>query len=281
MSGRTFAIIGGDKRNISLAEMLFRQGHNVKLYGFVNYKQESFMQCKQFSEMIKNAQYIIGPMPCSNKSGALNTPYHNSKLHPEDVFKHMNTQQVFIAGCIKASVYEIAKKYNINIIDLLDYEELQVSLAIPTAEGAIKIAIEETDITLHGSHIMIIGYGHVGVVICRMLQGMGAKVSVVVENTYETAVVKSAGYNAILIPTMDSQLCCADVIINTKPTTLLDKHNMGFIRQDTLVIDLAHSIDPIAGRKLGLKTLYANALLGKVAPITTAGYMLDTIRRIV
>jgi hypothetical protein len=34
MDTKTFAVIGGDKRNIVLSKMLSRQGHTVRVFGF-------------------------------------------------------------------------------------------------------------------------------------------------------------------------------------------------------------------------------------------------------
>jgi hypothetical protein len=34
MDTKTFAVIGGDKRNIVLSKMLSRQGHAVRVFGF-------------------------------------------------------------------------------------------------------------------------------------------------------------------------------------------------------------------------------------------------------
>ena len=279
-----FAIIGGDKRSVALAEKLFHQGHSVSMFGFVNHERELPLQCKLLPEAIKDAGYIIGPTPCSHNGGALNAPFHNSPLYVEDLFKQLKPNQVFIAGYIKPEIFKMAEKYNIRVIDMLQREELLTLNAIPTAEGAIKIAIEETDITLHSSNIMVIGYGRIGTVLCRILHGMGAKVSTVVNTTHAAALAQSAGHCTISFVEMEKHLSRADIIFNTVPQILLDKNNMHNIRQGTLIIDLAsppYGVDIAAGRELGHKVLFTNSLPGKIAPVTTAGYILDTIRQII
>jgi len=279
-----FTVVGGDKRNIALAEMLFRQGHDVKLFGFVNNERELPMQCKLLSEAISKAQYIIGPTPCSLGGGALNAPFHNGPLYVEDLFRLIKPHQVFIAGYVKPEVSKLAEEYGIHIIDMLKREELLVLNAIPTAEGAIKIAIEETDITLHGSQIMVIGYGRVGTALCRMLGGIGAKVTVVVNTGQGLAQAKSAGYEAVFFKEMENYLPKADVIFNTVPEILLNEKNLPLVRESTLIIDLASppgGVDASVSRALGLKALFTNSLPGKVAPITTASYILDTVNQII
>jgi len=283
MTTRNFAVVGGDKRNIALAEMLFKLGHRVKMYGFINYERETPMQCKNIYEAISSAEYVIGPIPCAH-GGVLNAPFHNAPILVEDLFRLIKPSQPLIAGYIKPETLVLAEKYGINAIDMLRREELLVNNAIPTAEGAIKIAIEETDITLHGNNMLIIGYGRIGTVLSGMLRGMGAVVSTVVNSGRAAALAKSCGHNVIRHNDMESQLKKADVIFNTVPKILLDKRNMKHIRKDTLIVDLAsppYGVDVNAARDFGLKLLFASSLPGKIAPVTTAGYILETINHII
>ena len=137
---------------------------------------------------------------------------------------------------------------------------------------------------MHDSNAMVIGYGRVGTVLCRMLAGIGAKVSVVVNTRHCLAAAKSCGHEAICFSKMNDHLSRMDVIYNTVPEILLDKNNMHFIKEKTLIIDLAsppYGVDVTAGRDLGLKILFSGSLPGKVAPVTTASYMLSTINQII
>ena len=284
MTIRNFAVVGGDKRNIALAEMLFRLGHRVKMYGFINYERETPMQCKNMYEAVSGAEYIIGPIPCAHNGGVLNAPFNDTPIMVEDLLRLIKPSQTLIAGYVKPEVHELAEKYGIHVIDMLSREELLVQNAIPTAEGAIKIAIEETDITLHGNNMLIIGYGRIGTVLSGMLRGMGAVVSAVVNSGHGFALAKSCGHRAIFYEDMENHLKEADVIFNTVPEILLDKRNMKHIRKNTLIVDLAsppYGVDVNDARDFGLKALFTNSLPGKIAPVTTAGYILETINNII
>jgi dipicolinate synthase subunit A len=284
MESYTFAVVGGDKRNTALSKMLSAQGNTVRMFGFVNYERELPFQCKNLFECVDGADYIIGPIPCSHNGGALNAPFHNAPIYVEDFFRLIKPRQVLMAGYIKPELMELAHRYGIHTFDLLKREELLISNAIPTAEGAIKIAIEETDITLHNSHVFVIGYGRVGRMLADMLRGMYAHVTAVVNKSEAAAAALRAGHSAVYYQEMDAQLKKADIIFNTVPKTLLDKKNMSHIRKDTLIIDLAsppYGVDVNDSRDFGLKVLYTNSLPGKIAPVTTASYILETVRHIV
>ena len=284
MNKHNFAVVGGDKRNIALAEMLFKLGHNVKMYGFGSYEKETPMQCKNLYETLSEAEYIIGPVPCAHNGGVLNAPFHDTAMLVEDLFRLIKPAQTFIAGYIRPEVMAIADKFGIQIMDMLTREELLVKNAIPTAEGAIKIAIEETDITLHGSNMLVIGYGRIGTVLCRMLRGMGANVSAIVNSGHSAALAKSSGHEAIMYEEMDKHLSNADIIFNTVPEILLDRRNMKYIKKGTLIIDLAsppYGVDVNASRDFCLKVMFTNSLPGKIAPVTTAGYIHETVNQII
>jgi dipicolinate synthase subunit A len=284
METRTFAVIGGDKRNIVLSKMLSGQGHSVRSYGFVNYERETPMQCKNLYEAIDGADYIIGPIPCSHNGGVFNAPFHNSPVYVDDALRLIKPNQVFIAGYMKPEILELAAKYNIRAVDMLKREELLIANAIPTAEGAIKIAIEETEITLHGSKMMVIGYGRVGQVLSGMLRGIGAKVYAVVNKNEAASRAASHNHQVIQFKDFERYLKSADVIFNTVPKVLLNRQNMKNIRKDTLIIDLAsppYGVDLNDSREFGLKVLYTNSLPGKIAPVTTAAYILETVNHIV
>ena len=87
MAIRSFAVVGGDKRNFALAEMLYRAGHRIKLFGFATYDRETTMQCMNLSETVSGADYIIGPTPCTYNGGTLNAPFYPSPIDAESLFK--------------------------------------------------------------------------------------------------------------------------------------------------------------------------------------------------
>ena len=77
--------------------------------------------------------------------------------------------KTFIAGAIPKEVLELAKKYKVEIVDILEKEELAVLNAIPSAEGALQVAMEASDITLHGSKVLVLGHGRIAKILAKML----------------------------------------------------------------------------------------------------------------
>jgi len=277
---KTFAVIGGDKRNIYLFKQLEIEGHNVRKFGFDGYDLENVDESECLYDAMTGADYIIGPIPCSNNNASLNAVYGTSHIFIDDVFRLIKPEQIFFSGLIKANVSAIAKKYDVNCVDILKWEELALLNAIPTAEGALKIAIENTDFTLHGSNVMIVGYGRIGKVLCKMLSGIGANVYPVVKERHEAALARGYGYSPVLFGDMNASLADMNIIFNTVPQIIFDKKNIKFIDSDCLFVDVSsapHGINNNFAKKAGINVLFAGSLPGAVAPKTAANYILETI----
>ena len=284
MKEKSFAVIGGDLRSIMLADLLVSKGYTVEIIGFSNLEYETLLtENPNMQAVIEKADIIIGPMPCSNDNESLNTPFHSERIWVNDVFKLMNNNQLFLAGHISDKIIHLSQVYDIHTIDYLKREELAVLNAVPTAEGAIQIAFEELSITLNSSNVLVLGFGRIGRLLAHMLHGIGAEVTVSARKHCDLAWIKSSGFKSIHTNKIDACLASMDVIFNTIPHIILDKRRLLQVRKDTLLIDLASKpggIDIDAAKNIGLKTIWALSLPGKVAPLSAAQAILETITNI-
>lgn len=149
------SIIGGDLRIKKLAEMLADDGITVYTYGLDKIKNAH--ECNSINELIESADVVIGPVPFSSNGKTINSTFSNEEISIKDLTDALKNK-IFIAGAIKEEVYKLLENKNVEVIDLLKREELSVLNSISTAEGAIQIAIQETEITLTGSNILIMGF---------------------------------------------------------------------------------------------------------------------------
>ncbi|TYQ13234.1 UNVERIFIED_CONTAM: dipicolinate synthase subunit A [Acetivibrio alkalicellulosi] len=285
MSRNKIAVIGGDLRSIKLAELLRDQRRDISIFGFKKYDfKMNIKESDSIDEVIKNSDIIVGPFPCSNDNETINAPYHVEKIYLKDIFSKMKKNQLFIAGRLDKEICDMAKNNHVNCIDLLLREEMAVLNAIPTAEGAIQIAMEEMPITLHASNAMILGYGRIGKILAKILDGIGANVYVEARKCSDLAWIRSYGYTPVPLNELNEKLNTADVVFNTIPHIILDDIALQKISKDCLIIDLASKpggVDFEKAKELGLKVIWALSLPGKVAPVTAAKFIRDTINNIV
>jgi dipicolinate synthase subunit A len=282
---RKFTIIGGDLRNVHLANLIESDDNEVNILGFNNANFEiKVHEFDDLSNAISGSDIIIGPLPCSNDDELINTPFNKDKIYIKEAFKLMTKNQIFIAGRISDKIKQIANVYNVYAVDILEREEMSVLNAIPTAEGAIQIAMEEMPITLHGSNALVLGFGRVGKVLSKMLLGIGANVYVEARNFADIAWIRSYGYKPVHISELETVVSSADVIFNTIPHLILNNDVLKKINKNCLVIDLASKpggVDFRAAGDMGIKTIWALSLPGKVAPVTAAGIIKDTVYNII
>lgn len=285
MSLHKYTVIGGDLRNVKLAESISADGNLVNLYGFKNAGFELKLdENEDLQAAIDDSEIVIGPLPCSNDNETLNAPFHNEKIHMNEVLKTMKKNQLFISGRISEKITHLAKAYNVYTIDILEREEMAVLNAIPTAEGAIQIAMEEMPITVNSSKTMVLGYGRVGKVLAKMLAGLGADVYVEARKYSDIAWIKACGHKAVFINELEEYIGNMDVIFNTIPYTILNSTMLEIINNECLIIDLASKpggVDFDKAKELGIKVIWALSLPGKVAPVTAANFIKQTVYNII
>ena len=285
MSLRKYTVIGGDLRNVKLAESIFADGSQVNLYGFKNAGFETILvENEDLQAAIDDSEIVIGPLPCSNDNETLNAPFYNEKIYINEVLKTIKKNQLFIAGRISDKILNLAKAYNVFTIDILEREEMAVLNAIPTAEGAIQIAMEEMPITLNGCKAMILGYGRVGRVLSKMLSGLGTEVYIEARKYSDIAWIKACGQKPVHVSELKQYIGKMDVVFNTIPYKILDSAMLDHIAIDCLIIDLASKpggVDFDRAKLLGIKVIWALSLPGKVAPVTAANIIKETVYNII
>lgn len=283
---QNISIIGGDLRIVKLAELLAKDNFKIKTYAIEEAEElnkiQNIKNCNTLDETIENTEIVIGPIPLSSNNIQINTPFSKKVITLEELAKKIKNKK-FIAGNIKKEFYEYSQNNNSEIIDLLKKEELTILNTISTAEGAIQIAMEETIKTIHSSNILILGFGRVGKTLANILKGIGANVYCEARKNEDLAWIKTYGYESITIDNLNENLNKFDIIMNTIPALVLKEKEINCLKKDCLLIDLASSpggIDIKAAKEKGIKTIWALALPGKVAPLTSAEFIRDTIYNI-
>lgn len=272
-------VVGGDLRIVKLVEMLKKEGYTITTYGLEKSDEITVKKCSALKECIENADIVLGPLPLSNNVEDVSAPFSKQIISVKELIEELDGKTL-IAGAIKPEVYEMAKDKNIKLIDIVKREELAVLNAISTAEGAIQIAINETPQNIHGNNILVMGFGRIGKVLSKMLDGMGAKVACEARKTTDLAWIKAYGYEPINLMELKENLHRFDVIINTIPFVVLDKEMLKEVKKGALIIDLASNpggVDRKVVKEFDINFNWALSLPGKVSPVTSAEFMKETL----
>lgn len=280
------SIIGGDLRMVKLAKNLAKDEHIVYVYGMEKsheLEENNIEIVETLDQALEKGEYIIGPLPFSGNGVSINAPFSNKEIKIEEL-KKMQKDKIFIAGVIKEEIKERLENYYKEVIDVMQREDFVVLNALATAEGTIQVAMENTEDTIHGSNILVLGFGRVAKMVAYKFLSLGAEVTCAARKAEDFAWIEAYGYKAIDINNMHEKLEDFDIIVNTVPVQILNKKELEFIRKDTLIIDLASNpggVDRDEVKKQNLKFVWALALPGKVAPNTSAKFIKNTIYNVI
>ncbi|MCH5202112.1 MAG: dipicolinate synthase subunit DpsA [Oscillospiraceae bacterium] len=270
---KTFSVLGGDKRSYYLAKALRNDGYEVKLCGF---DKLSNMNCEIAAAL--DSDILILPLMPFKEGKRINTPFSNNEsgIDLSGYEDELKDKKIF-TGKKDQLFSEFPKLSHNNICSYSDREEFSVKNAVPTAEGAINQAIINSDFTINGSSILVCGYGRIGKVLSEMLRGMGAEVTVSARKSSDLAWIKLNGFAGTV--TGDFQdISKYNIIFNTVPSMVFNGDILKRIKQDCLIIDLASKpggVDFEEAEKLGIKTIHALSLPGKIAP-KSAGEIIES-----
>jgi dipicolinate synthase subunit A len=282
MTGKKIAVVGGDLRNKYLAALLAGDGNEVNLYGFDQIDQIS--PCLSLKDDLKTtiamSEIVVCPIPFTNDGERVNSPLFSEPIYINELVEYVMGGKVLFGGAFSEKVKELFESKGIKYIDFLKQEELAVLNAIPTAEGAIQVAMENTPFTLHDSKVLVVGFGRIGKILSKMLRGLCAKVTVSARKPDIISWIDALGYNAVYTSQIKDVADDFSIIINTVPHLVIDRDVLIKVNKSCLVIDLASKpggVDFDYARRIGINTIWSLSLPGKVAPQTSGLYIKRTL----
>lgn len=154
-------------------------------------------------------------------------------------------------------------------------ETFRVKNSVYTAEGAVALAVNETQTALCESTVLVLGYGFLGKECARLFSALGAMVTVYTENPAEFSVALQKGFATKKL----SELSILDgtVIINTIPANVLDRLPVYCKTAPALLIELA-SVPCLTKEITGLRVLPARALPSRFSPESAAKLIFNEIK---
>lgn len=279
-----FACIGGDQRFLCLAGLLCADGHKVLAAALDKVQElpEGIIPCSS-ALACETADCVILPLPATDDANRLNAPLSVESIPISSILQHLCSRQMVVAGKVTPFMREAALERNIRIADYFDREELEIANAVPTAEGAIQIAMEESAITLHKSRCLVIGYGRVGKLLAYKLKSIGADVCASARKLADLAWIDAYGCTGLHTNALAGRLSNFDFVFNTVPHLILTRELLSELKKDCLVIDLASKpggVDFEAAKELAVNVIWALSLPGKVAPLTSGAIIKNTVYNI-
>ena len=280
---KNFLFLGGDRRSLAMARHLSRHGAYVQTWHMKDAMEAGLVRVEDLDEALKKVHAVVLPMPALDALGNVSMT-EDKILSLEILLDRVKRDAVVFGGRIAGKAQLLAQEKGILLLDYAASEELQIRNAIATAEGAIFLAMQALEITLHGARAAVLGYGRIGEALTQRLQSWGVKVSVGARKAKDFARIEGQGARVIDLrdARLESHLAEGfDMIFNTVPHRLLSEQALMYMPKETLLIELASAPggwDPCA--PCNCLTLYAPGLPAKYAPQTSGILLGDALMKI-
>ncbi len=275
MNPISIAVVGGDLRFVRLCQILYKHHFETWVYGLNHPDIPKGVHHATSLEAIGACDYIIGPIPFTRDNKNLFTPLSNTSISIE-LFTQHATQSFLCLSVVTPYLKAYFDERHLHYIDFMAMDEVAILNAVPTAEGAIQYAMQNSEITLSDSRCLVLGFGRCGKTLADKLKGLGAHVSVEARSSKDLASITSYHYTPIPLHTLDKHLQTFDFIFNTVPVQLLDASLIDCIGKHCVYIELASApggIDLGYCQQKKLTHIPAPSLPGKVAPMTAASIL--------
>ncbi|TDA68905.1 MAG: dipicolinate synthase subunit DpsA [Clostridia bacterium] len=286
LEGIRVAVLGGDERELVLIPALARAGAEVVVTGYPPRPELAGIKLVDtVAGAVEGAQVVILPMPGTDDQGVVRAVFASEKVQITwEVFSRLAPGTLVIIGTAKPFLRQWAGKFGFRLVEIAEEDEVAVLNAVPTAEGALEMAMHMLPITIHGCEAFVLGFGRVGQVLAERLAGLHARTTVVARSRAALAKAWAAGYSTCAFGSLPAEIGRAQIVFNTVPAPVLTEMVLAATLPEVLIIDLASApggTDFQAAQKLERKAVLAPGLPGKVAPLTAGKVLAAVIPRII
>lgn len=287
LTGAQIVLAGGDARQLEVIQRLTELDASVTLCGFdrLDTPFSGAVKADWTPDILQEADALVLPAVGTDDDGTISTLFTDQELKLTDDYLSAAPKSCkVITGMAKLYLKKLCEKHGITLIELFERDDVAIYNSIPTAEGALMMAIQNTDITIHNSNCMVLGLGRTGFTMARTLHALGAKVKVGVRRDESFARAFEAGFEPFYMPEIARLAGNIDLIFNTIPTMIVTAQVIAQLPLRACIIDLASKpggTDFRFAEKRGIKALLAPGLPGIVAPKTAGRIIANSLIQII
>ncbi|MCM3546976.1 dipicolinate synthase subunit A [Niallia circulans] len=282
LTGTHVVMIGGDARQLEIIRKLSALDAKISLVGFEQLNDGFIGTSKQELPDIEwsTVDAILLPVGGMSNDGLIASVFSNEQLKLKAAYLNETPDHCTIyTGISTDRLEKLAAKAKCKIVLLMDRDDVAIYNSIPTAEGAVMLAIQHTDHTIHHAKVAVLGLGRIGMTIARTFHALGASVFVGAKETALLARAFELGVEPFPLTALKETLKNIDLVINTIPAKIVTSDVLAELPQHAFVLDLASKpggVDFAYAKKRGLKAMLVPGLPGMVAP-KTAGKILANV----
>lgn len=268
MEKKEVLVLGEDERQFYLARELESEGFTVVYRREIQFAETGTSDETQFEK----SHLIL--LPIAAKVEMLNF-----------VGEQVRKGQRIYGGVLPKAFCQTCEEKEVFYYDYMKDDAVSIRNAVATAEGAIAEAILSSEINLHKSKCLVIGFGRCGEILADKLQGLKCNVSIMARKEEAKAKAEAYGYDALSFSVLQEHTDRSDnrgwqFIFNTVPALIIGRKFLEQLNKEVTIIDIASNpggVDYEACRELGINAKLCPGLPGRYAPETSAHILAEVI----
>ncbi len=263
-------IIGGDKRQSYLKEIFLQRGY---ICDHINSADNV-----DALNMIDKYNCIILPSPLSKDKEHIYSDNSSFSVKIKDVAYKLKDNQILLAGSVDRTLSAYFKENGIKFFDYFSQEDFVIYNAYLTAQGALKLLLNNTDEFIRSKKILVTGYGRVAKAVSETLNNSGTDTYVTARSKAQLEEASCRGLKTIEMHNLSSCIHLFDFIFNTVPSNIFTKDDISHFHGKYF---------ELASAPFGVKKEYfsgqsgifidGGALPGKYLPYSSAKKIAETI----
>ena len=265
-------ILGGDERQQRLAELFEKE--NVRVYpAFDNAALEKLRPLSAY-------ETIILPVPCSkdrkhvfSKNGALS-------LSLDAVAAAAGNTTRIIGGGFPDGFCAAAQDNKAQLFDLLGEKDFALFNAHLTAQGAVRLLLENTKQYVVSKRALVTGFGKIARPTALFLRSLGLDVYVAARRRENLTECGALGFKALDIGDVSSYVRIFDFVFNTVPARLFSKSDIHHMKDGAVYFELASSpygADESDFEASGASFVFGGGLPGRFCPESCAEKIKESV----
>ncbi len=283
LTGVRVGIIGGDRRELEVARIFSVHGMDVRAV-CLPWPDDVQYLGNRLDDVLEWADFLLAPVGGVDRFGQVAYVIVPADVPPprltQETLRHVRPGTPLFIGAATQALRQACASRGVTLVEFRESDEFAWRNAVPTAEGAIQLAIQHTEHTLHGSRILVLGFGRSGTVLARTLRGLGADITVCARGSVDIARAYALGVHPYRMDDLADLAADAEVVFNTIPAPVLSAEVLRRMAPGSVIIDIASApggTDFAAAKQLGIQAHLAPGLPGITAPRTAGRIVADTI----
>jgi dipicolinate synthase subunit A len=277
------AVVGGDERDPEIARLAAETGASVRAFGlpWPDAGVPGVTLAEDAHSAVADADYLLLPIPVG-VGLELYAPHCAQPIVGDgDFLGRLAPGAHAFLGRATPEFRRVAAESGVTLHEYDPDRELMLLRASAIVEGALQLAIENTDITINDASVVVVGFGNIGSLLARRLLALGARVHVAARNPIQRAGAYADGAIPVPLEDLPELAPKLEMVFNTVPAQVVGRELLERLPRGSLVLDVAPPPDHAdldLAAELGHRAVWARGL-GRRAPVTVGRSQWMGLRR--